>query len=168
MDNFYAIHGGASIYSVVKANSEEEAFNVFARNQINDKHLREEIGSFTVNASLLEKFYKDEDGSFFDDYTGEYPKILKNMSEEERENHVVHHIEKNINEFWKATPHFAEEYFNELQKQWGSEEIITPSFSKEFYIETIKLIIKDGNWFDNFAIVKIDLDEKDYQNIFID
>ncbi|MGJ9383890.1 hypothetical protein [Salipaludibacillus sp. CF4.18] len=167
MSNLYGVHGGSSIYALVKAKSEQEAFNIFAKSQIDDETLREEIDSFIVNASLLEKFYRDEHGHFHDDYTGEYPERIQRMKEEDRENYVENHIEKNVRKFWESTPEHAETYIKELKKSW-EEGNYHPSFSEYFYVETIKLIINEGNWYEDFAIVKIDMLEHDYQIIYKD
>lgn len=166
MNNLYAVHGGGSIYAVVKAESTEKAFDIFAKNQIEDETLSEKITEFITNSSLLEDFSKDGGGSFHDDYTGEYPERLESMSDEEKERYVTGWIEKNVREFWSDQPQFAEEYIRELNKSYESDDFYTGKFSEEFMIDTIKRIICLGNWYDDFGIVEIDLGENDYQIIY--
>jgi hypothetical protein len=166
MSNLYAVHGGSSIYALVKAKSEQGAFDTFVKSQIDDETLREEIDSFTVNSGLLEKFYKDESGHFSDYYTGEFPERIKQLKEEDRENYVEYNIEKNVKEFWGDTPEHAESYLKELKKSQRGEGNNNPSFSEDFYVETMKLIINEGNWYEEFAIVKVDILENDYQIIY--
>ncbi|MGX7595607.1 hypothetical protein ACWNS2_10180 [Planococcus plakortidis] len=166
MENLYGVHAGSSTFVIVKANSEQEALDVFAKSQINDELLREEIDSFIVNSSLLEKFYKDEHGHFLEDFTGDYNQRLLNMNDVDRENYIQFHIEKNVREFWKDTPEHAESYLKAIKEYTEINAETLPSFSEEFYIETIKLIIRDGKWFGDFGIVKIELSEKDYQVIY--
>jgi hypothetical protein len=168
MDNLFAVHGGPSIYALVKAKTEQEALNIFAGSQMDNDIIREEIDSFIVNASLLGKFYKDEYGSFHDDYTGDYPDRIQEMDEDDRERYVQFHIERNARDFWKNTPEHAEIYLQELKKSYEGEEFYTASFSEDFYIETIKLIIESGNWYEDFAIKKVDLSENEYQIIYSD
>jgi hypothetical protein len=168
MSNLYAIHGASSIYAVITAKTKERAFDIFAKSQINDVNLRSDIDSFIVNASLLEKFYRDEEGSFHDDYTGNYPDRIRSMNEVDREKYVISHIEKNARAYWINTPEHAETYLGELKKSWEEEDNYIPAFSDDFYIETIKLIITDGNWYEDFAIVKVELSEEDIQIIYCD
>lgn len=168
MGNLYGVHGGPSIFAVVKANSEEEAIHIFAKNQINDELLKEEIDSFIVNSSLLEKFYKDENGHFFDDFTGDYDKRLLSMESDEREEYIQQHIERNVREFWKATPEHAETYLKELNKYLEQGGEGSSSFSEEFYVETIKLIIDGGNWYEDFGVIKIEMSQKEFQVIYRD
>ncbi|MFJ7950125.1 hypothetical protein ACIQZG_01215 [Lysinibacillus sp. NPDC096418] len=165
MKNLYVIDGGVDLLSVVKASNEDEAFNLFAKSKINDPFLKEEIEKILLNAGLFEYFYKDGNGSFFNDLTGDYPKRLLKMNETEREKYIDYHVEKNIREFWRDFPHLAEEYYLEWQKQWYSEIDSPPTFSNEFYKETIKLIILNTNYYDGFNITKIDLDYTNIQYI---
>ena len=166
MSNLYAVHGGSSFYALVKAETEDEVFTIFAKSQINDETLLEEIDSFIVDGSLLEKFYHDEHEHFFDDFTGEYPERIKKMNEEDRERYVEYHIEKNVREFWD-TPEYAEMYLQELKKSWNGENN-NPAFSDDFYVETIKLIIEEGNWYEDFVIKKVDIVENECQIIYRD
>lgn len=53
MKKLYAVHGGENIYSIVKADFKEEAFDVFASHQMEDEIFKEHISEFVVNNSLL-------------------------------------------------------------------------------------------------------------------
>jgi hypothetical protein len=168
MKKLYAVLGKPSVYGVVKAESKEEAFDVFAKSQLEDGNFTEEITEFITNFSLLGEFFKDDEGSFHNDCTGEYPERLEIMSDEEQEQYVKGWIEKNVRAFWHDQPQFAEEYIRELNKSYESDDFYTGQFSEEFMIDTIKRIINAGNWYDDFEIVEIDLEENDYQIIYED
>lgn len=166
MEKLYVVHDDGSIVVVLKAKSKERAFDIFVKNQIEDELLSEEITTFIVNGSLLENFYKDDKGSFHDDYTGLYPERLQVMSDEERENYVEGWIEKNVRGFWSDQPQFAEEYLRELHKSYESEDSYIGKFSEEFMIDTIKRIIRTDKWYNDFDIVEVDLEGKEYQIIY--
>lgn len=136
MESLFAIHGDSSIFAVVKANSEEEAFDIFARNSLNDEVLIEYINSFIVNDGLIEDFFRDEQGYFYKEDEPEYEDRILAMTAEEQERYVEINIKKNIDNFWSNTPQFAEEYHRELQRYWNSEDDIEPEFSESFYVET--------------------------------
>ncbi|WP_139186938.1 hypothetical protein [Sediminibacillus halophilus] len=130
-----------------------------------DELLREEIDSFIANDSLLGKFYRDEKGHFFEDLTGEVRSDLRHLSEEKLFEYVTKCITKNSYEFWGERSDLADEYLAELNKSFESEDTYTANFSEEFYIETIKLIIQGGKWFEAFDIVEVD-PSSEYQVIF--
>jgi len=170
MTKIYAVHGGSSIFTLVKASNEEDALTVFASNQLKDEILVETINEFSVNAGLFSEFYGDEHGSFFDDMTGELPSHVNDMEDVERENYIDMHVEENVREYWEDAPHFANEYLRELKRyqeatDWNAH---VPEFSEEFYIDTIKRIITSPNWYDDFEIIEVDLTNTDYQLIFSD
>jgi len=166
MDNLFAIHGDSSIFAVVKAKSEEEAYDIFVRNSLGDEVLIEYINSFAVNDGLMEDFCCDEQGYFYKEDDFEYVDRILAMTEEEQEEYIEFNIKKNIDNFWSNTPQFAEEYYRELQKAWESEYEHEPNFTEDFYVETIKKIFNNGSWFNEFRIIRIDLNTKDYQLIF--
>lgn len=166
LTNLYAVHAAPSIFSVIEAESEEVAFDIFATNQIENEFFNEYISEFTINAGLLEKFYKDDEGSFFDSHTGDLPDRIKKLDQVQQNNHIHSWIKKNVNQFWSDKPQFADEYLKELDKNSRSNEPYTSSFSKGFWISTIKKIIQTGTWYDNFEIVKIDLTKNNYQLIY--
>ncbi|WP_200411898.1 hypothetical protein [Virgibacillus salexigens] len=59
MGNLYAIHGGESVFAIVKASSKKNAFDVYASNQMeDDKHIWEYISEFKINDCLLEEYKK--------------------------------------------------------------------------------------------------------------
>jgi hypothetical protein len=166
MTKLYAVHGGESIFTVVKADSEKEAFDIFAENQIDDESLVEQITEFITNASILEDFYRDEEGHFLEEITGDYPERLAAMDDEDRVRYINGWIEKNVKEFWNDQPQFAEDYLNELYKSRESDEYYTGQFSKAFMIDTIKRIINGGKWYNDFEIVEIDLSDSNYQLVY--
>lgn len=60
MPKLFGIAAGSDVFAVVKAETKNEAFDLFAESQINDETFREEVDNFAVNASLLEHFYLDD------------------------------------------------------------------------------------------------------------
>lgn len=168
MESLFAVHGDSSIFAVVKANSEEEALDIFARNSISDEVLIEYIKSFAVNDGLFEGFFGDEQGYFYKEGLLEYVDRILALSEEDRAAYVNFHIKKNIENFWYNAPQFAEEYYLELQKYWNSEDGHEPDLSEEFYVDTIKKILNNGSWYKEFRIIRIDLSFNNYQLIFED
>lgn len=167
MTKLYAIHGRPSIFVLVRAKTKNEAFDIFAKTQIEDDSFREEIDSFTINDSLLYKFYRDDSGYFMNDF-GDYPERLLKMDKEDRKKYINSHIEKNIKIFWREFPQHAEAFLKELKANSENEDIKEPSFSEDFYVQTIKLIIADGNWYDSFDIVEVEIPEANYQIIYQD
>lgn len=167
MTKLYAIHGGPSIFALVKAKTKDEAFDIFAKNQIENVSFREEIDSLAIDGSLLAEFYRDDSGYFMSDFGG-YPERLLKMNEEDREKYVDFHIEKNVKNFWREFPQHAEAYLKELKAISENEDVEEPSFSEDFYIQTIKLIIADGEWYDDFDIVEVEIPEANYQIIYQD
>lgn len=165
MTKLYAVHGGPSIFALVRAKTKDEAFHIFVENQIEDEGFKDEINGLTINGSLLDKFYRDDNGYFMNNF-GEYPEKLSKMSKEDREKYVDFHIEKNVKSFWGDFPQHAEAYLKELKAINEGKDIEEPSFSKDFYIQTIKLIIADGEWYDDFAIVEVEIPETNYQIIY--
>lgn len=166
MTKLYAVYRGENTFAVVKAESEEEAFNIYAEHQVNDEIFREYITQFFANDSLLAKFYKDDDGYFFDYFTGDYQQRLKVMSYEDRNTYINLWIEKNVKAYWHDQPQFAHEYIRELRKSIETEDHYVGHFSDEFMIDTIKRIIKDVSEYEAFGIAEINLATSDYQLIF--
>ncbi len=165
MPKLFAIAAGSDVFAVVKAETKNEAFDLFAESQINDETFREEVDNFAVNASLLEHFYLDDKGSFFDSYTGSYRKDLLSLHENDRENYVNRCIEENAKRFWDDAPQFAEEYLSELFRE-DETECVERAFSNEFYIDTFKRIVKQGRWYDDFEICEINLSEEPLKIIY--
>lgn len=166
MTKLFAVHGGSSIFTVVKANVEEEAFNIFAENQIEDEIFREHIDQYTVNAGLFGKFYQDEEGYLFEEMSDQHPLRIRNMSEDERDNYINHHIELNVREFWHDAPQYANEYLMQLKAYELDWENHIPVFSKEFYMDTIKRVIKSGTWYEDFGILEIEMHDTNYLRIY--
>lgn len=165
LNNLYAIHGGESLFSVIKANSKEDAFDVFASNQIADKVMHEYISEFKVDDSLLEKFYQDNDGHFWD-MQGNLPERIRKLDKDQQQPYINSWIEKNVNDFWSDKPHFAAEYLKEFYKSYNSNGFYSGKFSDDFWVDTIKKIIQQDNWYEDFKIVKIDLTNDNYQLIY--
>src|SRR5699024_4703648 len=133
----------------------EEAFDIFASNQIEDEYMREHISEFLITESLLKDFYRDNEGYFFDDF-GEYPERVRKLSKQQQDDYV--NSWRNINTYWKDKPQFAAEYLRELNKA-NTDENYIGEFSFDFWVDTIKRVIQKGNWYRDFDIVKINLDE---------
>jgi len=168
MSKFFAVHGGESIYAVVKAHSKEEAFTEFARGQMDDDRMMDEINSFSATESLLEQFFHDENGHFFQSTTGELelsPSVLA-IEEHRRNDYIDSHVAKNAYDFWEDKFEYAEMYLQELENSHMKGLDYEPSFSEEFYIDTIKRIIQRTKWFPEFKIIEIDLENKNYQLIY--
>jgi len=166
LTNLYAVHGRENIFTVVKANSKKEAFDVFASNQIKDENLNDFITNFAINEGLFEQFYKDDQGSFLDNYMNGGPERLQQLNEQERETYIDSWIEKNINQFWNDEPQFATEYLEEFNKGIQSNDFYKPEFSHDFWVNTIKKVIQQRDWYEDFDIIKIDLADHDYQLIY--
>lgn len=165
MNNLYAIHGGESLFSIVKANSKEDAFDIFAGNQIEDEIMNEYISNFIINDSLLEKFYQDNDGHF-SNMQGDLPERIRKLDKDQQQPYINSWIEKNVNDFWNDKPHFAAEYLNEFYKIYNSNGSYRGNFSYDFWVNTIKKIIQQDDWYEDFEIVKIDLTNNNYQLIY--
>jgi len=165
LDHLYVVHTLNSTISVVKAESKEEAFDIFSMNQIGDENFNTFIKSLSVNDGLLEELYQDDQGYLFDTGQNKYPERLQQLNEQEKEDYIDAWIEKNAKEFWKDEPQFALEYLRELDKAKQSNVPYTIEFSDEFLVFTLKKIIQQGDWYEEFDIVKINLTDKNYQEI---
>ncbi|QST02633.1 hypothetical protein IMZ31_18975 (plasmid) [Pontibacillus sp. ALD_SL1] len=154
MKTLYAVIVPDHNITIVRAQSEEEAFDLYARENINDPFFLEEVESMAVNASLMEKFFHDEKGSMFDDYKV-VPDRLSQFSEEERQRYEDSWIRKNIRAFWSDRPRFAEEYIEEWEKS-KRDENYTPLYTTEFLVDTYKRLAKMDNFYEDFKIVPID------------
>ncbi len=126
----YFIHEETSICALVKAKSEEEAWWIFAKNQMGNEMVKDFIDSFH-DEGLFGDFYRDDIGAFLDLYTGELSERINKMSESYRRLYVSNHIKNNTREFWMYMPQHAEAYIREVEKGWHIEEY-QPSFSEEF------------------------------------
>lgn len=166
MDNLFAVYGDSSIFTIIKAETEEEALDIFVRNNLDDDILIEYIVSFAVNDGLLENFYRDEQGYLLNKNGFEYADRILALPEEEQERYIEFHIKKNAKKFWYNAPQFAEEFYRELTKNWESEDGYAPNFSEEFYVDTIKRIITNELWYKELKFIPIDLKERNYQLIF--
>lgn len=163
----YAVYGASNVFSVIKASSRDEAFDIFASNQIKSEILNEYISGFIINDGFFESFYRDDTGYLMDNITGELPERVLQLNEDQQDSYVDSWIEKNINHFWEEEPQFATEYLNELNKARESNDFYKPTFSHDFWVSTIKKIIQRGNWYDAFDIVKINLADHNYQQIYL-
>jgi len=150
--------------SLVRAESKSEAFDIFAKNLIEDKNLNIFIKNFALGDGLLSSFYHDDQGDLSDE--NEYPEHLKQLNEQERDKYINACIESNVRQFWDDEPQFASEFLQavETAKRKGISE--ASHFSDAFLMSTIKKVIQKGDWFETFDIVKIDLTDTDYQIIY--
>lgn len=164
MEKLYAVHDGEEYFAIVKGDSKEGAFESFVESKIEDRYIQEHITEFIVNSSLLEEFYRDEEGSFFDNFTGDVVDRLSHMNDEEQLEYINSCIEKNVREFWDDKHEFAEEYLRELKKSQESTEPYSGDFSIEFIIDTAKRLILNTDWM-NINIVELDLSDKNIQVI---
>lgn len=168
MEKIYGILGIDVLLSVVKAKSKEEAFDIFSKNQLDNQEIRQYISVFANDDCLLANFYKDDHGHFFD-MTGDYTERLNLMNKKEMNEYMNFWFKKNAMNFWHDKPHFAEEYIKELEKGISTDELgnyVEPAFSNEFWIDTIKRVIQSCNWYTDFKIVEINLDNRNYQTIY--
>jgi len=166
LSHLYVVYTLNSTISVVKAESKEEAFDIFAMNQIDNESFKTFITSSSINLGLLEEFFEDNQGYLLDLYQDEYPERLQHLNEQEQEDYIDGWIERNVKEFWEDEPKFALEYLQELDKAKQSKAPYTMKFSDAFLMFTIKKIIQQGDWYEGFDIVKIDLTDKNYQTIY--
>jgi len=166
LDHLYVVYALEGTISVVKAKSKEEAFDIFAMNQIGDENFNIFIKSSSINGGLLEEFYHDDQGYLFDTGQNKYPERLQQLNEQEKKDYVDAWIERNAKEFWEDEPQFALEYLQELDKAKQSNAPYTIEFSDAFLVFTLKKIIQQGDWYEGFDIVKIDLTDKNYQIIY--
>lgn len=166
LEKLYVAHNVEGLISIIKANSKEEAFDIFVTNKVkeDDDIIKEHVSEFITNSSLLENFFKDNIGSFFDSFTGDYPARLKGMNEKDLNEYVESWIIKNVREFWYDKPHFAEEYIRELNKS-KYIDFYQGEFSDEFWVDVTKRLILQGDWYDDFNIVEINLQNDNYQVI---
>lgn len=165
MTELYAIYAAGSAFSVVKASSKKEAFDIFASNQIRESDITNFVTEFASNEGLFEHFYKDDIGHFTEGYGNGGPKWLQEFNEQEKEAHIDSWVEKNVELFWSDQPQFANEYLKERNRGYQSPEFYTPEFSAEFWIDTVKRVIKLDDWYDAFEIVKVNLESSNYQLI---
>jgi hypothetical protein len=160
----FAIHGDDSIFAVVRAETKEEAFDIFANNRKDSEWFREYVDNLSFHTSFLEVFYGDEIEHFIDT-SGNYRKDLLEMSGKERDAYIKEHFEENVREFWSDAPQFADKYFREfyISRQEGWDE--TVQFTDEFYVDTFKRLVKNHKWYDKFDIIEIDVTDRDIQII---
>lgn len=154
--------------SAIKAESKEEAFDIFATHQIDDENFNIFIKSLSINDGLLEKFYHDDQGYLFDINQNKPPERLQHLNEQEKEDYINKWIERNAKEFWADEPQFASEFLQEVEKAKQADRPDAEQFSNDFLLSTIKKLIQQGDWYEGFDIVKIDLTDKNYQVIFKD
>lgn len=151
----YVVHSDESVFAVVQAKDKEEAFDIFAKNQIDDKIFLQDINDFSINLSFFENFYHDDQGYLMEEETGEDVTRLKNRGD--RNEYIEKWVEKNIKDFWEEKPHLAEEYLREYKESLEHREFFyTPEFSEEFKIETYKLMVTKINWSGEVKIIEID------------
>lgn len=165
MTELYAVYAAGSAFSVIKASSKEEAFDIFAENQVKESNIVDFITEFASNEGLFERFYRDDEGHFIKDYFEGSSKRLQELSGQEREDYIDAWVEINVFQFWSDKPQFATEYLKERTKGYRSPDFYIPEFSHEFWIDTVKRVIQLDDWYDAFEIVKIDLINDNYQLI---
>lgn len=165
MTELYIVYAAGSALSAVKANSKEEAFDIFSRNQIEESNINNFITEFASNEGLFERFNRDDEGHFIEDYFEGSSKRLPELSGQEREDYIGAWVERNVVQFWSDQPQFAAEYLKERMKGYDSPDFYKPKFSHNFWVDTVKRIIQQDDWYDTFEIVKVDLRNDNYQLI---
>lgn len=168
LSHLYVVYALERKISVVKAESKAEAFDIFAMNQIHDENLNYFIKDFSFGDGLLSMFHRDDQGDLFDIYKNEYPEHLQHLNEQEKEDYIDSWIERNAKQFWDDAPQFASEFLKELEKAKRSNSPHAGQFSDAFLVSTLKKIIQQGDWYEAFDIVKIDLVENNHQVIYAD
>lgn len=168
MEKQFVVSTGDSIL-VIPATDKDQAFHRFLEYQLSDgdSTLRDYIARFIVNDGLLETFFSDEKGHLLNEI-GNYRKDLqkKYKIEKDLNTYIEQCIAKNARNYWTLTPNFAEEYLKELFTSFNSDDEYEPSFSEDFYIETSKLIINGGTWYEHFIIHELDSSSKKIQVVF--
>ena len=162
MSKLYIIHDDEDLIATVKANSKKEALDNFARNRVDNINFMQHVTRFSIDDSLFEEFYRDDSGPLFDYYTNEYQERIKSLDELEKKKYIHSWIVKNVNEFWSNKPQFAAEYLDEYNKNYEVNGEYTAEFSHEFLVDTFKKLIKRGDWFVGFKIVKIELEKENF------
>lgn len=168
MSHLYVIYALDYTISVVKADSKAAALDIFSMNLIDDENLNYFIKDFALGDGLLSSFYYDNQGYFFDKYPNEIPERLQQLNEQEKEYYIDECIKKNAQEFWADEPQFASEFLQEVEKAKQADRSEAEHFSNDFLVSTIKKLIQQGDWYEAFDIVKIDLTDKNYQVIYKD
>lgn len=169
MEKLYVVYALESSITVVKANSKEEALDVFADTQVNNEILEEIISRFSLSDGLYQDFFRDEKGCLYDYGVDDLAKRVKDMEDEDE--YIQSCIEKNVKDYWKNEPHFATEYLKELAKAHAhvpSDEFYNPAFSDGLKANALKKFIKEEEWYEHFDIVEINLKEKNHQLIYQD
>jgi hypothetical protein len=161
-NKLYSIYGDNSIFAVVRAETKEEAFDIFANNRKDNEWFREYVDNMSYHESLLETFFGDKIEHFIDN-SGKYRKDLLEMCETERNAYIKRIFEGNVREFWSVSTHFADEYLREYYRSRQSDWDKVVQFSKEFYVDTFKRLVRYHKWYDNFDIVENDLLEREIQ-----
>lgn len=168
MSHLYVVYALDSTISVVKAESKAEAFDIFATNQINDKIFSIFIKEFDAGDGLLGMFHHDDQGYLFDGAQDGRSKRLQQLNEQEKDAYIDSWVERNAKQFWNDEPQFASEYLKELEIATQSSDFYTGKFSDAFLVSTLKKLIQQGDWYEAFDIVKIDLVENNHQVIYAD
>ena len=168
MSHLYVLYALEHTISAIKAESKAEAFDIFARDLIDDENLNHFIKDFSLGDGLLSSFHHDDQGYLFDIDQNGYPERLQQLNEQEKDDYVDSWIESNARQFWNDEPQFSLEYLKELDKAKHSDNPYTGDFSDAFLVSTIKKLIQQGDWYEAFDIVKIDLSDTNYQVIYED
>ncbi|QST02634.1 hypothetical protein IMZ31_18980 (plasmid) [Pontibacillus sp. ALD_SL1] len=144
MVKLYAVVTNGDNWEVVQADSQEEAFDSYVREHIDDPDFKNDIQSMGLNATLMKRFY------------WEVPDGWRGMEgEEDRNIYENKWMIHNINQFWHDAPRYAEEYIGEWQKTLRDPHY-APSFSTEFLTDTLKRLIRSGECLEHFKILKVD------------
>ena len=168
MSHLYVVYALDSKISVVEAESKGEALDTFVRDLMDDENLNYFIKDFSFGDGLLTQFYRDDQGYLFDIDQNEVPERLQQLNEQEKDDYIDSWIESNARQFWNAEPQFASEFLQELDKAKHSDSPQAHQFSNAFLVSTIKKIIQQGDWYESFDIVQIDLADTNYQVIYED
>ncbi|MFP5109691.1 hypothetical protein ACSU6B_23475 [Neobacillus sp. C211] len=176
MDKLFSVVFAGDYGAIVKSKDDDldSILTIVAKNMFEtDNDVVNEINSFSVNMSLMEKFFRDEHGHFYDSF-GDYKPHIKAMEADEAHDYMDNHVEKNVRLFFgdQLAEEFMREYKKSIEhnKKYNGEDVwedYKPQLSEEFYIEAIKLIIKSESYFGEIFVEEIDLKNCDIQQISI-
>jgi len=124
----FAINTDIERFLIIKAFTEEEAYQILAEELLKDEYLLHYIQSMDTDDGLI--------------YS-----ILNNKN-------TVGNIYKKIDVFWNNTQH-SNEYKRNYQLHNYGEDVDNIKFSNEFLIFTIILVLKKGLWYENFNMLDL-------------
>lgn len=158
MKKIYVVSALEASIQVVKANSKEEAFDIFTRTQLNSDSLEDGIDDIASVSHLYDRLFSDDSGNLYSFETNE------RIDETGREEYIKSAIEKNVKDFWKDEPHYATEYLDLLFNSEAPSDISI--YSEGLKQSALKKFIQEGDWYEHFSIVEINLEESDHQVIY--